>query len=116
MMPATGFLLAFVQLQNVTELWGSAYGIVLLLKIAVLLPLFCLAAANRFVLTARVARGEQAARRWMARSVFGEALLAALVVGVIGLWRFTPPPREMSSGTGDGERRANARARYRGHG
>jgi copper transport protein len=97
MMPATGFLLAFVQLQNVAELWGSAYGIVLLLKIAVLVPLFGLAAANRFVLTARVARGEQVARRWLARSVFAEALLAALVVGVIGLWRFTPPPREMSS-------------------
>jgi copper transport protein len=97
MMPVTGFLLAFVQLQNVAELWGSAYGIVLLLKIAVLVPLFSLAAANRFVLTARVARGEQAPRRWMARAVFGEALLAALVVGVIGLWRFTPPPREMSS-------------------
>jgi copper transport protein len=96
-MPATGLLLAFIQLQNVSELWGSAYGIVLLLKIAVLVPLFSLAAANRFVLTARVARGEQTARRWMARSVFGEALLAALVLGVIGLWRFTPPPREMSS-------------------
>ena len=27
MMPATGFLLAFVQLQNVAELWGSAYGL-----------------------------------------------------------------------------------------
>jgi putative copper export protein len=50
-------------------------------------PLFSLAAANRFVLTARVARGEPTARRWMARSVFGEALFAALVVGVIGLWR-----------------------------
>jgi copper transport protein len=97
MMPATGLLLAFVQLQNVTELWGSAYGIVLLVKIAVLVPLFSLAAANRFALTAPAARGEQVARRWMARSVFGEALLAALVVGVIGLWRFTPPPREMSS-------------------
>jgi copper transport protein len=97
MMPATGLLLACVQLQNVTELWGSAYGVVLLLKLAVLVPLFCLAAANRFLLTARVSRNEPAGRRWMVRSVSGELLLGALVLGIIGLWRFAPPPREMAS-------------------
>jgi copper transport protein len=91
----TGILLAIVQLGRVEELWGSAYGLVLSAKFLALVPLFGLAAVNRFVLTARVKAGRAGALRWMSRSIAAEMLIGVVIFGIVALWRFTPPPRSM---------------------
>jgi copper transport protein len=59
--------------------------------------LLALGAYNRFGLTARVLAGEAPARRALRRSVTIECVLALAVLGVVSLWRFTPPPRVLDA-------------------
>lgn len=88
-----GTAIAAVQLGAVNQLWGSAYGLVLSIKLALLVALAGLAALNRFALTPRVRRGEPRALRLLGWSLSGEIALAVLIFGVVSLWQFTPPPR-----------------------
>jgi copper transport protein len=60
-----------------------------------LIPLFGLAAINRFVLTARVKAGQSGALHWMRGSIAVEVLIGVIILGIVALWRFTPPPRSM---------------------
>jgi copper transport protein len=62
-------------------------------KLAALALLFALAWFNRFRLTRKVERGEHGAARTMARTILAETLMIVLVLGIVALWRFTPPPR-----------------------
>lgn len=87
---ASGVFLADVQLVRLDALWTTAYGAVLLAKLALVALLFGLAALNRFRLTAPALAGRP---RALARSVRAELVLAVAILGVAGLWRFTPPPR-----------------------
>ncbi|MBB3999482.1 copper transport protein [Aureimonas pseudogalii] len=90
---ASGAALAAVQLGSPGALWSTAYGRVLLAKLALLALLFALAAGNRHRLTPRVLTGETGATRTLRRVVGAEIALAVLVLGTAALWRFTPPPR-----------------------
>lgn len=93
-----GAALAFVQLDRVDALWTTDYGIVLFCKLAASAVLLGLGAANRFVLVPRFeARGATAARP-LATSINSEIAVAALVLGLVAMWRFTPPPRALVSG------------------
>ncbi len=87
---ASGLFLADLQLQAPAALWTTAYGQVLLLKLALVAGLFGLAALNRFRLTAPALAGSPTA---LSRSVRAELLLTLAILAVAGLWRFTPPPR-----------------------
>jgi copper transport protein len=91
---AAGFVLAAVQLGSVTALWTSAYGMVLLAKGAVVAVLLGLAAANRYWFTART--GDVAKRAMLVRSIGVEIVLALVILGLVALWRFTPPPRALA--------------------
>jgi len=95
----SGAAMAWVQLGAATELWSSAYGVVLLAKLALVAPMFALGALNRFALTNRVAVGDPRALRRLRRTIAAEMLLGVLTLGVVGLWRFTPPPRSMEAVT-----------------
>ena len=95
----TGFVMAWAQLGAVSELWSSAYGVVLLAKLALVAPMFALGAVNRFALAGGVAAGRPAAIRRLRRTIAAELLLGVLTLGVVGLWRFTPPPRSMEAVT-----------------
>src|SRR5262249_21234519 len=64
-----------------------------LCAIALLLPL---AAVNRFVLTSRFAAQGAAAARPFVASVRTEFALALGILALVGLWRFTPPPRALA--------------------
>jgi len=91
---ASGFLLAVIQLRRFDALWTTSYGWLLLAKLVAVGVLLALAAANRR-LTARVVEGDSAAARRLMRSIWAELALAALIVGIVATWRFTPPPRSL---------------------
>jgi copper transport protein len=91
----SGVLLGTLQLGAVAELWGSGYGVILSLKLAALLPLLALAAFNRLYLTPRVRNGDAGALRPLRFSIAAEIAIVVLIFGLVSLWRFTPPPREM---------------------
>jgi copper transport protein len=95
----SGIIIAVVQLGAFSELWSSAYGVVLSIKLGLLTVLFGLAALNRFSLTPRIRSGDVSALRLLKVSIGGEVSLVIFIVCVTSLWRFTPPPREMSAVT-----------------
>lgn len=92
-----GTPLAVIQLASVEALWATAYGRLLLAKLAFVALLLALAGWNRFRLTAPALAGDAAARRRMVRVVVAEAVVVAAILGVAAGWRFTPPPRTLAT-------------------
>lgn len=86
---ASGIVLAFVQLDRLDALWTTAYGRVLSAKIAVVIVLLALAALNRYRLVPGIAAVGTAR---LVRVIVVELGLAVAILGLVGLWRFTPPP------------------------
>ncbi|WP_235679065.1 copper resistance CopC/CopD family protein [Aquibium microcysteis] len=93
---ASGGVLAFIQVQTPAALVTTAYGRVLLVKLALVALLLVLAAFNRWRLTPAAARDDAAARRALLRAIVAELLLAVLILGAAATWRFTPPPRALA--------------------
>jgi len=93
---AAGILLAVIQLDRLSALWTTAYGLVFLVKLALLLALFGLAALNRWRLTAPARAGDGRAARRLARSVAAETALVLAIFAAAATWRFTPPPRALA--------------------
>jgi copper transport protein len=91
----SGLALAVVQLERVGALWSTAYGNVLLGKLAAVALLLGIAGWNRFVLTRRVKRDDVAARRQLVRTIAVELVLVAVIFALASTWRFTPPPRAL---------------------
>lgn len=89
----SGLTLARLQLDGPGDLWRTAYGRVLLAKLALVGLLLCLAAYNRWGLTRAALAGEPAARQRLRAAIRLEVVLAVLILSVVSLWRFTPPPR-----------------------
>jgi len=89
----SGATLATVQLGSIENLWASNYGIVLVAKLALVLALLGLAAANRFSLVPQFEKGGRAAVRPFVWSIRSEIVVAIGILAIVGLWRFTPPPR-----------------------
>lgn len=94
MLLASGLMLATIQLERLDALWTTAYGRVLTIKLALVTALLLLALWNRLWLTPRIGKDERA-RRLMRGSIAAELMLAVAILGVVGLWRFTPPPRAL---------------------
>lgn len=93
---AAGLLLAIVQVQTFEALVSTAYGNMLLAKTALLVVLFLLVAANRWVFTKPAERGEQGAARRLARAAIIETMIALAIFAFAATWRFTPPPRALA--------------------
>ncbi|MGV8953216.1 MAG: copper resistance CopC/CopD family protein [Cypionkella sp.] len=91
-----GAVLAVIQLGSFAALTATAYGLVLLAKLALLAVVFVLAAINRWRLTKPVQLGRAGAARALLRIVMVETVLVIGVMGIAGLWRFTPPPRALA--------------------
>lgn len=91
----SGFLLVLVQVEVPAALIETAYGNLLLVKLALLLALFTLAAFNRWRLTRPVQRGEADVARRMVRSITAETVIVVVILAVVAGWRFTPPPRSL---------------------
>lgn len=92
---ASGATLACLQMDGVSSLWQAAYGQILLAKLALLTLLLGLAAYNRYRLTKAVLRADTDARRSLRAIIYAECTLALAILGVVALWRFTPPPRAL---------------------
>ncbi len=94
---AAGIVLAAIQLGRLSALWTTAYGAVLMVKLALVLALLGLAAGNRWRLTGPARAGDIPATRRLARAITVEIALAAAIVAVAAAWRFTPPPRALDA-------------------
>jgi copper transport protein len=94
---ASGIGLSLVQLPRWDALWTTDYGLVLSAKLALVMALLVIALWNRLRLTPLVAEGTEAPRRTMRKSIAAELVLVAVILGVVGLWRFTPPPVALSA-------------------
>jgi copper transport protein len=95
LLAASGTWLAVVQLGGVDALWTTSYGQVLACKLAAVAALLGLAAVNRYRLVPKLEDGSDAAVRPLAISIAFEFALAIVILGLVALWRFTPPPRAL---------------------
>lgn len=93
----TGAILACIQVATIRALWTTAYGAILVLKLAVVAALLTIAAWNRYGLTPPLLAGQRAADRRFRRTVGLELLLVAVILGLVAGWRFTPPPRALQA-------------------
>lgn len=93
----TGATLAVVQVRAPAALVETAYGRLLLLKLAAVAVLLGLAALNRVRLTPAIERGETDAARRFRRSVTVEILLGVVVLCLASGFRLTPPPRAIAA-------------------
>lgn len=93
---AAGLVLAVIQVGSWSGLVDTAYGRVLLAKIALLAVLFCVAAYNRWRLTGAAAHGAALAVSRLSRTVTVEIALVVAIFATAALWRFTPPPRALA--------------------
>ncbi|MDW6022309.1 copper resistance protein CopC [Mesorhizobium sp. BAC0120] len=92
----SGVVLAVIQVETPAALLTTSYGYVLSIKLGIVAALFALAAGNRWRLTKPAADGDAVANRRLTRAVRLELVLVALILGVVALWRFTPPPRAIA--------------------
>jgi copper transport protein len=88
----TGLGLAIVQLEKLSALTETRYGLILSIKLALVVLLLALAALNRFRLTPAMVRGEKVAPA-LRRSILLECVIALAIFAIVAGWRFTPPPR-----------------------
>ncbi|QLH73908.1 copper resistance protein CopC/CopD [Rhodopseudomonas palustris] len=93
----SGIALAAIELGRIDALWQSDYGRVLIAKLALVVVLLALALWNRVRLTPLLLAGEATTVRRMRASIAAELVLVIAILGVVGLWRFTPPPRSAVS-------------------
>jgi copper transport protein len=93
----TGLWLAFVQLDRFDALWTTGYGQVLACKLVAVIGLLTLAAANRYRLVPQFESSGGVAARPLAMSIAFELVIALTILGLVALWRFTPPPRALAA-------------------
>jgi copper transport protein len=94
---ASGVTLAVIQVGQPEALITTAYGRVLLIKLALVVVLLLLAAFNRWRLTGPAEAGEPVATRRLVIAILIEGLLAFGVLAAVTTWRFTPPPRAIEA-------------------
>jgi copper transport protein len=92
-----GFGLAVVQVQAPANLTGMDYGRVLIAKMLAVRALLGLAALNRLRLTPALAAPSGSGGTWLVRSVAAEIVLSVAILALVGLWRFTLPPRALAA-------------------
>ncbi len=91
----TGLYSSWAQV-TVLRALDTPYGLTLLVKVGLLVPLLGLAALNLLWVRPRLAR-EKGAGRWLLRFVIGEAALATLLLLSVGLLASLEPAREVAS-------------------
>lgn len=91
-----GTTLTIIQVQKPSALLDTAYGKLLVAKLAILFLLFLLAAYNRWKLTQPVMHNDGVATQKLARSIIIETVLVLVIFGIASGWRFTPPPRSIA--------------------
>ena len=80
---------------------ATPYGLTLLAKLALVMPLLLIGAINLVWVRPRLARVEASAR-WLRRLVLGEVALAVLVLAAVGLFTSLEPARQVAAREGRG--------------
>jgi copper transport protein len=93
----TGLTLAIVQLENLHALVDTSYGIILLVKLALVIVLLGFAALNRFLVTPALAADPDNDTLPLLGSVLIECVLVIGILAAVAGWRFTPPPRALAA-------------------
>lgn len=89
---AAGTGLAVILLENLSDLWQTRYGAILVAKLAVVCALLVLAALNRQRLVPALARGAAGGQARLMRSIRAEIVLAGLVIVLTaGLTTYSTP-------------------------
>lgn len=93
---AAGIVLAIVQAGTTEALAATAYGNILVAKLALVAALLAMAAFNRWRLTTSARHGDPAATRRLTRVIAMETVLVLIILALAAGWRFTPPPRALA--------------------
>jgi copper transport protein len=93
----TGLILAVIQVEHLDALWTTSYGRILVAKSAFVVALIGLGAWNRWRFTEAAAAGRMTACASMMRLVRAELIVALAILGLVAVWRFTPPPRALAA-------------------
>lgn len=93
----SGSILALLQLDHISDLWRTDYGIVLLTKLSLVTVLLLVAAGNRWRHTAPALSGFPATQKRLKYTIGLEIMLAASILAVVSIWRLTPPPRSLDA-------------------
>lgn len=88
----SGAALTLVQAGSLKALIGSAWGMILAVKLSLVALLLLLALANRLWLTPRLER-QPAASAPLRRSLMAEIVLSVAILALASSFRLTPPPR-----------------------
>ena len=99
MLTLAGLVLAVIQVGAPANLTGTDYGRVLIAKTLLVVTLLGLAALNRMRLTPALVSPGGSGSTWLVRSVAVEIVLSVAILALVGLWRFTPPPRALAAAT-----------------
>ena len=97
---ASGAFSAWAQVTTIPSL-AVPYGITLVLKTALIVPLLVLAIVNHRWIRRRLA-GEDRAGLWLTRTVAGEALIVVFVLLLAGVMTSMEPARQVASREGRG--------------
>jgi copper transport protein len=90
----SGLALATVELESLSALVNTTYGLILIAKLVLVVVLLTLACLNRYRLTPALAANPGAS--WLLRrSILLECATALAILAVVAFWRFTPPPRSL---------------------
>lgn len=93
----SGSILTLAQAVSPAALTASAYGEVLLVKLALVAAVIAIAALNRFGLTPAALAGDSAFRTALGRTIAIEAVIAIGILALVATWRTTPPPRALAA-------------------
>ncbi len=93
----SGLVLILIQLDRLSDLWTTGYGLILSGKVLLVGALLTIAFVNRYHLTPRLSAKPARAAGRLRRSIFIELALTILVFGLVAGWRFTPPPRAVDA-------------------
>jgi len=103
-----GIVNGYLQIRTWSGLWETAYGRLVLVKAALLVPILVLAAWNHRRAVPRLEAGiaSAAERRRFLRNVAAELGIVIAVVAVTAILVAEPPPRTAATGLGEPERLA----------
>jgi copper transport protein len=93
----TGLTLAIVQLQDLRALVDTSYGIILLVKLALVVVLLGFALLNRVLVTPALAADPDNDTMPLLGSILIECVLAVAILAAVAGWRFTAPPRALAA-------------------
>ena len=91
----TGVFSGWAQV-TVTDALNTPYGITLIAKVALVLPLLFLGALNLLWVRPRL-RQEDSSLEWLKRMLIGEAVLAVMILAAVGMLTALEPARQVAS-------------------